>query len=96
MSDERFTLDPEDEANANGERPYLDVPPPGVRPARRQPTRQELVSADEIEAFIRREYPETQKSKRRLVRPEGWDQPAAAENGDAYEEPDPEQDWRNR
>jgi hypothetical protein len=76
MSDERFTREPgedDDEANSNGERPYLDVPPPGVRPARDQPTRAGYVSADEIVEFIRREFPET-KPKRKLVRPSGWDE----------------------
>jgi hypothetical protein len=78
MSDDRFTREPgddtEDDCNENGERPYLDVPPPGVRPARNQPAGDELVSADEIQEFIRQQYPETVKRKRALVRPAGWDE----------------------
>lgn len=72
-SDDRWEVD--DEANANGARPYLDDRRAGeVRPARRQPARPGLVTADEIEAFIKREYPETAKPKKKLLRPEGWDE----------------------
>jgi len=92
MSDDRFTPDPDEEANANGERPYLDVPPPGVRPAPRQPARPGLVSAEEIEAFIKREYPETQRPKRRLLRPKSWDKPEAEKSS----APEPPNDWRDR
>ena len=68
MSDERFTRDPdEDEANANGERPYLDAPPPGVRPARRQPwfwdARGQYVSGDEILEWTRKAFPEPKKKE---------------------------------
>lgn len=67
MSDDRFTRDPEDEANANGERPYLDVPKPGVRPAKRQPwfrdARGQYVSGDEILEWTRKAFPEPEKKK---------------------------------
>jgi len=83
MSDERFKLDP-DEANVQGERPYLDIPPPGTRPARKQPFFEDgnrYVTPEEIKAFIAKEFPETVKPKRRLLRPPGWDTP----KGDAWE-----------
>jgi hypothetical protein len=86
VSDERFKPDP-DEANANGEKPYLDVPPPGTRPARKQPFFQDgnrYVTSETIKAFIAAQWPETVKPKRRLVRPPGWDKPPA-ESGDAWE-----------
>ncbi len=86
MSDDRFARD-DDEANAQGERPYLDIPPPGTRPARKQPFFQDgnrYVTSEEIKAFVAKEYPETQKPKRRLIRPPGWDE-LVAEKGDAWE-----------
>lgn len=85
MSDERFKRD--DEANSEGERPYLDVPPPGTRPARQQPFFEDgnrYVTSETIKAFIAKEYPETAKPKRRLMRPPGWDGPPP-ESGDAWE-----------
>ena len=64
MSDDRFTREPgddTDEANANGERPYLDQPPPGNRPKPKPPWFRDApgqhISADEIAAFIQREWP---------------------------------------
>ena len=95
MSDDRFAREPgddADEANAQGERPYLDVPPPSTRPAKRQPFWQDsFVTAEEIKAFVQREYPETVKPKKRLIRPASWtgEEPArATEPSDAYEPPD--------
>ncbi|HYQ30396.1 MAG TPA: hypothetical protein VER04_24370 [Polyangiaceae bacterium] len=69
MSDDRFTKDPDDdEANANGERPYLDAPRPGVvRPAKRQPwfrnAPNQFVSGDEILEWTRKAFPEPEKKK---------------------------------
>lgn len=89
MQDDRFTRDPDDEANAHGERPYLDLPPPGVRPAPKQLDRRGPPTPEEIAEFIAKEFPETVKPKRRLIRPEGWDKP---EPSDAHEPPN---DWRD-
>jgi hypothetical protein len=89
VSDERFKREPDD-ANANGERPYLDVPPPGTRPARKQPFFQDgnrYVTSETIKAFIAEQWPETVKPKRTLARPEYWDKPPTG-SGDAYEGPD--------
>ena len=74
MSDDRFTREPgddSDEANANGERPYLDgPPPPGTRPLFKpkppwfRDAPNQHISADEIAAFIQREWPAPDKRKR--------------------------------
>jgi len=94
MSDDRFTVDPDDEANANGERPYLDIPPPGVRPAAKQIDRRGPPTPEEIEAFIAKEFPETVKPKRRLLRPPGWDEPSKESVADQKTDFGDEPDWR--
>jgi hypothetical protein len=71
MSDDRFTREPgdDDEANANGERPYLELPPPpGVRPAKRQPWFRDApnqhVTGDEILEWTRKAFPAPPKERR--------------------------------
>lgn len=61
MSDDRYRRDPaDDEANGNGERPYVDIPPPGIRPAKRQPwfrdAKGQHVSGDEILEWVRKVF----------------------------------------
>jgi hypothetical protein len=80
MSDDRFTQDSDDEYNANDKRAaYVDrSPPPGVRPAIKQPDRRGPPTPEEIAEFIAKEYPETHRPKRVLIRPAYWNEPIPA------------------
>ena len=90
MQDDRWSQERDDDANGSDpERPYVDRKPrPNVRPAAKQPDRRGPPTPEEIQAFIAREYPETKKQKKTLVRPEGWDgvkPEEKEERGDAWE-----------
>lgn len=75
MSDDRFAVDPEDEANANDPRAaYVDrTPRPGVRPAAKQPDRRGPPTPEEIAAFVAKECGADAPPKKKLIRPPGWD-----------------------
>jgi hypothetical protein len=71
MSDERFTQDPDDEANANDpEHPYIDRPLAGrVRPAATQPDHRGPPTPEEIEAFIAKEFGDSDPKRKK---PKDW------------------------
>jgi hypothetical protein len=72
MSDDRWNSDDE-------RAPYIDRglrqgPHSNVRPCTNQPDRRGPPTADEIAAFVAKEFGDTERAERkRLLRPEGWD-----------------------
>lgn len=93
QSDDRWQVDPDEANGSDPEKPYLDrAPRPGVRPALKQPDRRGRPTPEEIEAFIKAEFPETTREKKRLIRPPGWDEALAraAARGPSQPEPEPE------
>jgi hypothetical protein len=94
MSDDRWNSDDE-------RAPYLDRAPRqrprfNVRPAANQPDRRGPPTPEEIEAFVAQEFGGSkEQQKKRLVRPEGWDdfigpiQQQQTVRGDAYEGDEP-------
>ncbi len=86
MSDDRFTREPDDEeeANSHGERPYLDVPPPGVRRAPRNSDRLGPPTPEEIEEFIAKEFGDT-KAKQKRPAPEPAARASATDPAEDFE-----------
>lgn len=75
MQDDRWQSD-DDEANTNDRRAaFIDRTPRAgaVRPAAKQPDHRGPPTPEEIQAFIKEQYGDAEATKKKLIRPPGWD-----------------------